>query len=142
DEEVKALRRYLYAGGFLVIDDFWGTYEWANFESEIKRVLPGRPIIDIPLSHPLFHSFYNISELVQVPNVSQGRCGGYTPEKDGYTPFVKGISDEQGRLMVVINWNTDLGDAWEWAENPYYCLKYSTYAYEMGLNLIVYGMSH
>ena len=57
-------------------------------------------------------------------------------------PFVKGIYDEKDRLSVVINWNTDLGDAWEWAESPYYPLQYSTFAYEMGANMIVYGMSH
>ena len=56
--------------------------------------------------------------------------------------MVKGIHDDDGRLMVVINWNTDLGDAWEHAENPFYPLEYSTYAYQVGVNMVVYGMSH
>ena len=79
---------------------------------------------------------------MQVPNVRNGVNGWQTHEGDGIIPMVKGIHDENGRLMVVINFNTDLGDAWEWADNPYYPLKYSTYAYEMGVNMIVYAMSH
>lgn len=142
EPEILGLRRYLEAGGFLVVDDFWGTYEWENFESEIQRVLPGRAITDVPLDHPIFHCFYDVTDIVQVPNVAQGINGGPTWEKDGYTPVVRGVFDDKGRLMVVINWNTDLGDAWEWAENPYYPLKFSTYAYQMGVNFIVYGMSH
>lgn len=142
DDEVIALRRYLNQGGFLVVDDFWGTDEWLNFAHEMGRVLPGRPIEDIPLDHPLFRAFYEVDEIVQVPNVGQGVRGGPTWERDGYVPVVKGIFDDQRRLMVLVNWNTDLGDAWEWAENPYYPLRYSTYAYEMGINLIIYAMTH
>jgi hypothetical protein len=142
EAEVIGLRRYLTAGGFLVIDDFWGSVEWENFEMEIERVLPGSRIINIPLDHPIFTCFYNVKEIVQVPNVGNGMNGGPTWEKDGFIPSVRGIFDDQERLMVVINWNTDLGDAWEWAENPYYPLKFSTYAYQMGVNFIIYAMSH
>ena len=140
--EVEGLRRYLQAGGFLVVDDFWGTMEFENFQAQFARILPGYPIVDIPLTHPIFNCFYDVKEIVQVPNVGQGMQGGPTWESDGYYPEVKGIFDEQGRLMVVINWNTDLGDAWEWAENPYYPLRFSTYAYQMGVNFIIYAMSH
>jgi uncharacterized protein DUF4159 len=140
--EIEGLRSYLLAGGFLVIDDFWGSREWANFEYQMSLVLPGYSIVDLPPDHDIFTSFYEIEEIVQVPNVAQGVNGGPTYERDGYVPMVKGIHDENGRLMVVINWNTDLGDAWEWADHPYYPLKYSTYAYEMGVNMIVYAMSH
>lgn len=142
EAQVMGLRRYLEAGGFFVVDDFWGTLEWENFESEIKRVLPGRPIVEIPEDHPLFHSLYDIREILQVPNVWQGARGGPTWERDGYDAHCRGIFDEKGRLMVVINWNTDLGDAWEWAEEPRYPLRFSTFAYEMGINFIVYAMSH
>ena len=140
--EVEGLRRYLQAGGFLVVDDFWGTMEFENFEAQFQRVLPGYPIVDIPLTHPIFNCFYDVKEIVQVPNVGQGMQGGPTWESDGYYPEVKGIFDDRGRLMVVVNWNTDLGDAWEWAENPYYPLRFSTYAYQMGVNFIIYAMSH
>ena len=142
EAEVLALRRYLHSGGFLVVDDFWGTDEWRNFAHEIGRVLPGRPIEDVPLDHPVFRSFYEVEEIVQVPNVGQGMRGGPTWERDGYRPVVKGIFDDERRLMVLVNWNTDLGDAWEWAENPWYPLRYSTYAYEMGVNFIIYAMTH
>lgn len=140
--EATALREYLLAGGFLMVDDFWGTYEWANFEQEIRRVLPEYPIVEMPEDHPVFSSVYQISEIIQVPNVQQGMYGNRTHERDGYTPHVRGIFDDAGRLMVVINWNTDLGDAWEWAEQARYPLKYSTFAYQMGVNFIVYAMSH
>jgi len=141
DPEVEGLRNYLLAGGFLVIDDFWGTYEWANFEVEIRRVLPEYPIVDIPLDHPLLRTFYQVDQIIQVPNVRNGIQGGPTWEQDGYVPALKGIFDERGRLMVVINWNTDLGDAWEWAENPRYPLPFSNFAYQMGINFIVYAMT-
>ena len=142
EPEIVGLRDYLLAGGFLVIDDFWGSRQWANWEYEIQSVLPGYEIVDLSLDHPIFTAFYEIDEILQVPNVRNGVRGGPTHQSDGYVPMVKGIHDENGRLMVVINWNTDLGDAWEWADNPYYPLKYSTYAYEMGVNFIVYAMSH
>lgn len=141
EAEAEGLRDYLLAGGFLMIDDFWGTWEWANFESEIRRVLPEHPIVDIPLDHPIFNTVYNIEEIVQVPSIGNAQ-GGPTWERDGYEPQVKGIFDDDGRLMVIINWNTDIGDAWEWAESPYYPLRYSTYAIEITINIIVYAMSH
>jgi hypothetical protein len=140
--EVQGLRDYLLAGGFLVIDDFWGTYEWRNFEVQMRRVLPDHGIVDLPPDHPLLSTFYEVDEIVQVPNVGQGVRGGPTYERDGYVPTLKGIFDEAGRLMVVINWNTDLGDAWEWADHPYYPLRFSNFAYQLGINMIIYGMSH
>lgn len=142
EPEVQGLRDYLLAGGFLVVDDFWGTAEWQNFEAEMRRVLPNHSIVDLPIDHPVMSVFYEIDELVQVPNVRQGQMGGPTWESDGYVPELRGIFDEEGRLMVAINWNTDLGDAWEWADNPYYPLRFSNFAYQMGINLIIYGMSH
>ncbi len=141
EPEVEGLRDYLLAGGFLVVDDFWGTQEWSAFESNIRRVFPSRPIVELPRDHPVFSSYYDIREIVQVPavnNILRGR----TWERDGRVPHVRGIFGEDGRLMVAINWNTDLGDAWEWADIPEYPLEYSTFAYQMGVNLIVYAMSH
>ena len=142
DAEILGLRGYLEAGGFLVIDDFWGPQQWANFEYQMSRVLPGFRIERLPMDHPIFNMVYDIEEIRQVPNVGNGTRGGPTWECRGCYPAVFGIHDDAGRLMVVINWNTDLGDAWEWAENPYYPLEYSTFAYEMGVNMVVYGMSH
>ncbi|MBI4499763.1 MAG: DUF4159 domain-containing protein [Gemmatimonadetes bacterium] len=141
ESEIAGLRRYLQAGGFLVVDDFWGSYEWEVWESQITRVFPEYHIVDIPIDHPLMNTVYPIKEILQVPNVGNAHRG-VTSEQDGYVPHCRGIFDDQGRLLVVINWNTDLGDAWEWAEDPYYPLKYSTFAWEMGINFIVYSMSH
>lgn len=140
-EERKGLRDYLLAGGFVFIDDFWGTQEWYNFEQEMRAVLPEYPIVDLPLEHPVFRSFYEIRELQQVPAINNIRSGR-TWERDGRVPMVRAIFDERGRLMMLINWNTDIGDAWEWAEQPDYPLKYSTFAYQVGVNAIVYAMSH
>ena len=141
EEEVTALKRYLLAGGFLFIDDFWGTWEWRNFEYEISRVLPEYRIVDLPLEHPVFHTFYDIDQILQVPSVRIVR-GGPTWEQDGYVPYVRGIFDDDGRLLVIINWNTDLGDAWEWVDDPYYPIKFSNFAYQMAVNTILYAMSH
>lgn len=140
-EEITGLRNYLLAGGFLVIDDFWGSWEWAQFEYQMSLVFPGRPIIDLEADHPVFSTFYDIDEVLQVPAYRRSYSGG-TYEQDGYTPYVRGIEDDNGRLMMIINWNTDLGDAWEWAEQPDYPLEYSTFAFQMGVNMIIYAMSH
>jgi hypothetical protein len=140
--EEEGLRDYLLAGGFLVVDDFWGSYQWANFEAQMRRIFPNRSIVELPITHEVFSAFYNIEELLQVPAVTNWMYNGRTWEQDGYVPHARGIFDDDGRLMVVINWNTDLGDAWEWAENPYYPLQRSTFAYEMGINFIIYAMSH
>ena len=139
--EITALRDYLLAGGFLVIDDFWGTQEWLQFQYQMGLVFPDRPIVDLDPDHPVFSTFYDIDEVLQVPAYGNS-WGGQTSERDGYTPYVRGILSDEGRLMVIINWNTDLGDAWEWAEQPDYPLQYSTFAYQMGVNMIVYAMSH
>ena len=141
EPEARGLRDYLLAGGFLMIDDFWGTWDWENFEREIRRVLPEYPIADVPLEPPIFNTVYDIDEIVQVPSLYRAQ-GGPTWQRDGITPHVRGIFDEDGRLMVIINWNTDIGDAWEWAEHPYYPLRYSTYAIEITVNTIIYAMSH
>ena len=141
EEEVEGLRSYLDAGGFLIVDDFWGQREWDNFEYNIRRVYPDRPIIDIDLDHPIYSAYYDIEEVKQVPAIGRGVYGP-TTECYGCYPAVRGMYDDEGRLQVIINFNTDLGDAWEWAENPSYPLEYSTYAYEMGANMIVYAMSH
>lgn len=140
EAEVEGLRDYLLAGGFLMVDDFWGTYEWLNFERQIRRVLPEYEIVELPLDHSIFSSFYQVDEIIQVPSIGNA-LRGQTQESDGAVPYCLGIFDDEGRLMVVINWNTDLGDAWEHAEHPYYPLKYSTYAYQMAANFIVYAMT-
>jgi uncharacterized protein DUF4159 len=140
-EEAGLLREYLLRGGFLVVDDFHGTYEWDNFEEQIRQVLPGCRIEELPLSHPVFHCFFDVEQLIQIPGV-QFLYSGRTYEKDGYDPHFRGIFGPGGRLMVMINFNSDLGDAWEWADVPYYPEKYSSAAYRLGINYIIYSMTH
>jgi hypothetical protein len=142
EPEVAGLREYLKRGGFLFCDDFWGSWEWENFRQNISRVLPDAAITDIPLNHPVFHSYYDIGGLVQVPNVGNALYSNQTSEQDGFVPHCRGIINDEGRIVVFINWNTDLGDAWEWADLPGFPAKFSTYAYKIGINAIVYAMSH
>jgi hypothetical protein len=148
DPEVEGLRGFLLAGGLLMLDDFWGSAELANVERQLGRVLPDRPIVDVPRDHVLFRSYYSIDgEIIQVPNRGNGRAvamgspGARTWERDGYEPFVRGIFDDHGRLMVLLFGNTDLGDALEWAEDPLYPLRFSTFASELFLNTIMYAMT-
>jgi len=149
EQEVDGLRGYLLAGGFLMIDDFWGTEEWRTFEAQMRRVLPEHAIVDVPRDHAIFRAYYEIDEdIVQVPNIGNGRAvgrgipGARTWERDGYEAQLRGIFDESGRLIVAINWNTDLGDALEWAESPEYPLVFSTFASRLFLNLIIYAMAY
>jgi hypothetical protein len=147
ESEVQGLSDYLAAGGTLILDDFWGTRQWRNFYQEIRKVFPNHPIEEIPRDDTLFGIFYNIDEIVQVPNIRNAEAislgySNQTSENDGYVPELLGIRDEGGRWMVIINFNTDLGDAWEHAESPYYPLRFSTFAFEMGVNMILYSMTH
>jgi hypothetical protein len=97
----------------------------------------------MPLDHPLFHSYYDIKKFLQVPNVNNG-CGGgpYWEQPDDTVPRIQGIFDDKQRLLVLISYNSDLGDAWEHMEKSCYPLDRSTFAYEFGVNTIVYAMSH
>jgi hypothetical protein len=146
--EVNGLRSYLEAGGTLMIDDFWGSFQGANFEQQMARVLPDRPIVEIPRDHVFFRIYYDIKgDIIQVPGAQQGLAIGRglnapTYQQDGYTPYVRGIFDSDGRLMVIIHGNTDLGDALEWAEDPYYPLDFSRYASELFLNTIMYALTY
>lgn len=141
-EQAERLREYMARGGFVVIDDFWGTIQWQNFYRELKKVFPDREPEEVPLSHPLFHSFFDISEILQVPGVEDGCRGGPTYQADGYTPYVLAIYDDDRRPMMIINHNTDLGDAWEWADRQCYPNEYANYAFRVGINWIVYSMTH
>jgi hypothetical protein len=139
EEEVAGLRGYMDAGGFVIVDDFWGGREWDVFEYNMRRVYPDRPIVDVGLDHPIYSAYYTIDHVEMTPaignTVRKTECWGCVTQ-------IKGMYDDDGRLMMMINFNTDLGDAWEWAESPAYPLELSTYAYEMGANMIVYAMSH
>jgi hypothetical protein len=143
NSDATTLREYLTRGGFWMIDDFWGTFEWRCFQDQMKKIFPDRQIVDVPLTHPIFHVLYDIDQPMQVPNIGYAYVPG-TPtwEEDGYVPYVRGIFDEKGRLLVFINHNTDLMDASEWADDPLYPHKFSAYSYKIFSNAVVYALSH
>jgi len=135
------MREYLLRGGFMVVDDFHGTQEWNNFETQMKKVFPDRAIQEVPVSDPIFHCLFDIEELFQVPGL-QWLYSGRVYEKDGYDVHYRAIRDDDQRIMVMINFNQDLGDAWEWADLPQYPERYTSQAYRLGVNYIVYSLTH
>lgn len=144
DEEVLALRKYLYNGGFLMVDDFWGEYEWDNFYMAIKRVFPDREPQELPLEHPIFHWVYDLKERPQVPSI-HAWFNGYTYERrDAAEVHYRGIFDDKGRMMAVICHNTDLGDGWEreGMDSEYFHQFSEKWSYPMGINIVVYAMTH
>ena len=143
DSEIEGLRGYLAAGGLLMLDDFWGSREWDNTQYQLSRVLPDRAIVDLPRDHVFFRAHYTIDdEIMQVPGFGGGYRGNPTFQRDGYDPILKAVFDDEGRIMVLIFGNTDLGDALEHAEHPLYPLRFSTYASELFLNTIMYAMTY
>lgn len=132
--EAKLLREYLDRGGFLMVDDFWGYDEWQTFTASMQRVFPDREIIDIPDHHPIMRSHFDIKERTQIP----GRRG----PRPGLYPKWRAIFDDDGRVMVAINFNMDMGDAWEHADDPAYPAKMTGLAYRFAMNYIVYSMTH
>jgi len=141
DAEAKRLREYLGKGGFLMVDDFHGTADWDRFLTGMRMVFPDRPIEDLQDSDEIFHVLYDIGARFQVPG-EQYVATGRTYEKDGYVPKWRAIRDDKGRIMVAICHNMHLGDAWEWADMPEYPERFSSMAFRVGLNYIMYGMTH
>jgi len=141
DGQAAKLRDYLLRGGFFMCDDFHGTYEWEVFNASMKRVFPDRQIIDIDNSDPIFHTLYDLDERYQVPG-AQYLESHHTYEFDGLVPRWRGIRDDRGRLMVAICHNMDLGDSWEHADNPRYPAKFSDLGIRIGVNYVVYAMTH
>ncbi len=143
--ETDRLREYLMRGGFMVVDDFHGAYEWAVFTEVIHRVLPGRPIIDIPDSDALLHVLYDLDQRTQIPgrrHLYRGANGQILAQLPGGPPQWRGIYDDEGRLLVAINYNMDMGDAWEHADDPIYPEPMTALAYRFGINYIIYAMTH
>lgn len=141
DADAAALRQYLLRGGFLMVDDFHGSAEWEVFMESLRRVFPDRPVVDIEGSAEVFHVLYDLDQRVQIPGIA-ALSRGVTYERDGTVPHWRGVFDDQGRLMVAINHNMDLGDAWELADEPYYPQPLTALAYRFAINYILYAMSH
>jgi len=141
DADADALREHLLRGGFLMVDDFHGTLEWETFMASLRRIFPDRPVVEIPDSAEVFHVLYDLDQRIQIPGLAALR-NGVTYEKDGTTPHWRGVFDDDGRLMLAINFNMDMGDAWELADEPYYPQPMTALAYRFGINYILYTMTH
>jgi hypothetical protein len=144
DLEIKALRRYLFNGGFLMVDDFWGEAEWQNFYIQFRRVFPDRELVELPLDHEIFHCVYDLKEKPQIPSINVA-WAGYTYERpDAKEVHYKALFDDKGRMMAIVCHNTDLGDGWEReGVDQWYFREFSEKkAYPMGINIVVYAMTH
>jgi hypothetical protein len=141
DAQVKTFREFLDRGGFFMCDDFHGTEEWAVFVNSMQRVFPDRPIVEIPNQDQIFHSIYDLDSRYQVPGAQFIRSHR-TYEYDGVEPHWRGIYDDKGRLMVAICFDMDLGDSWEHADNPQYPQQFSALGIRIGVNYVVYAMTH
>ena len=117
-----------------MVDDFWGPYEWQTFVESMQRVFPDHPIVEIEDNHPVMDIAFSVDKRTQIP----GRIG----VRPGNSPQWRGIFDEQGRLIVAINFNMDMGDAWEHANDPGYPAEMTAAAYRFAVNYILYSMTH
>jgi hypothetical protein len=138
--EAARLRNYFDRGGFLMVDDFHNEGEWAVFMAGIERVLPAGRLVELEDNDPILHTVYSLSERFRVPGLNV--VHGSQIERGGMYPHWRGILDERGRVVVAICFNMDLGDAWEWADLPEYPERYASLAYRIGVNYVVYAMTH
>ncbi|MSO82120.1 MAG: DUF4159 domain-containing protein [Acidobacteria bacterium] len=146
--EAARLREYLLKGGMLWTDDSWGTYQWEQWVDQLRKVLPAKdyPIFDLPLDHALFRTQFEVTEIPQIPNIGFFlRTGGRTSEQgaDSAVPHLSAIADGAGRLMVLMTHNTDIQDSWEReGEDPSYFYAFSPRGYALGINAILYALTH
>jgi Domain of unknown function (DUF4159) len=134
--EAAQLRDYLYRGGFLVVDDIHGEYEWDYFVEVIHRVLPGLPIVDIEEDNGLLGIIFDVDKRTQIPGERHLRSGMEGP------PHWRAMYDPDGRMIVAINHNIDMGDAWEHADDAHYPVEMTALAYRFGVNYVIYAMTH
>jgi hypothetical protein len=149
DAEVSNLRDFFLKGGFLWVDDFWGSRAWADWADEISRVLPSGeyPIFDIPPTHPIMRSLYEVKEIPQIPSINfwSSQSDHETSERghDSAEVHFRGIQDSQGRLMVLMSHNTDIADSWEReGESRQYFDLFSPRGYAVGVNVVIYALTH
>ncbi len=140
EPQVTRLRNYFERGGFLMVDDFHGEREWRDFVGGIERILPGHPVVELADDDPIFHVMYDLRKRFQVPGLNVVWGPGY--ERGGVVPHWRGVLDPKGRVQVAICFNMDLGDAWEWADLPEYPERYASMAYRLGLNYVIYALTH
>jgi hypothetical protein len=142
DAQAAKLREYLLRGGFLMVDDFHGTQQWAVFMASMRRVFPDRPVVEIPGPDPIFHTLWDLTDRFQVPGEQFLYSGSTWEPPDGVEPHWRAIYDDNGRILVAICFNMDLGDSVEHADTPEYPEKYSSQGMRTFLNYLIYGMTH
>jgi hypothetical protein len=145
DQEAARLRQYLLKGGFLWVDDFWGTPAWMQWTDQIHKALPGYAIFDIPREHPIRHMLFPVDEIEQVTNINNWLRTHDTSERGDDSPHAdfRGIADDKGRLMVVMTHNTDFGDTWEReSESHEFFVQFSPKGYALGIDVLLYAMTH
>jgi hypothetical protein len=144
DNQVKGLREFIDRGGFFMCDDFHGDFEWSVFVASFSKVFPDRQIVDIDSKDPIFHTVYDLDDKYQVPGAQYIRSGRVCErcESGGAVPHWRGIYDDKGRLIAVMTHNMDLGDSWEHADNPEYDERFSALGIRIGVNYIIYAMTH
>ena len=147
-EEAKAMRRYLNNGGFIMVDDFWGDLEWYDFEEVMKMVFPDRTYEELEIDHPIFHCVYDLKTKPQCPAIGMYERTGQTTDRP-YDPTARDVHyrayyDDNDRMCMIACFNTDLGDGWEReGESEFYFKRFSEKeAYPMGINIVVYAMTH
>lgn len=140
DSEVEHLRDYLDRGGFLMVDDFHGQREWQAFAEGIARIVPNSTIIELKTGDPIFHTVYDLDELVPVSRRDRRREG--SDEQGETIPRWRGVVDEKGRIQVAICFNQEVGDSWEKADDPKYPEQLSSLGLQMGVNYALYAMTH
>jgi hypothetical protein len=141
DRQGQLLREYCLRGGFFMADDLHGSAEWYEFESRMKKAFPEYPIRDIEDDDPIFHTVYDLHERYQVPGQAHLRQG-YKGDASGRGAHWRAITDEKGRVMVAVSYNSDIGDAWEYADDAWYPERFSDLAMRLGVNYIIYAMTH
>jgi hypothetical protein len=141
DRQIAKLREFFDRGGFFMCDDFHGTDEWNVFVASFKKIFPDRQIVDIDGKDAIFHTVFDLDERYQVPGMQYTQTGRIY-EKDGVNPEFRAVYDDRGRIVAAICHNMDLGDSWENADEPTYPQKFSALGLRIGINYIVYAMSH
>ena len=142
DAQAAKLRDYLLRGGFLLCDSFFGTAEWTQFLDGMQRIFPDRIIEELPDDDPIFHTVFDLSKRYQVANFRGLRRDGLGYRADGVVAHWRAIRDDQGRIMVAMAFNSDLGDSWHLADDPLYPEKFSALGLRIGVNYVVYALSH
>lgn len=146
-QEIEGLRRYCLNGGFLMVDDFWGDWEYQALQQAMTETFPDRKIEELDITHEIFHIVYDLDEMPQIPSIGWAYDGNTWEVRKGPSAkdvHYRAIKDDEGRIMVLICHNTDLGDGWEKeGENREYFQEFSVKkAYPMGINIVTYAMTH